>query len=99
MLAFERSQGREGFYHNLPRPLRIVFTFVIVLFGWVFFRASDLASGAFAYLASMFGLREPLPSAALLGGIIYQPYYLLSLGLAALVVWAGRTDVGLDATA
>ncbi len=29
-------------------------------------------------------------SASLLGGIIYQPYYLLSLGVAALVVWTGR---------
>ncbi len=89
MLAFERSQGREGIYHNLPRPLRIVITFAIVLLGWVFFRASDLPR-AFAYLGSMFGLHSALPSAALLGGIIYQPYYLLSLAVAALVVWAGR---------
>ena len=40
--------------------------------------------------ASMFGLGQPDPSAALLGGILYRPYYLLSLGLAALVVWKGK---------
>ena len=38
----------------------------------------------------MFGLHEGEPAAALLGGIIYQPYYLVSIALAAVVVWAGR---------
>ncbi len=89
MLAFERSQGREGFYHNLPRALRIAITFVIVLLGWVFFRASDLHRAG-AYLASMFGLQHAAPGAALISGIVYQPYYLLSLGTAAVVVWLGR---------
>ncbi len=89
MLAFERSQGREGFYHNLPRPLRIAITFVIVLLGWVFFRAADLPR-ALTYLASMFGFAEGQPGAALISGIIYQPYYLLSIALAAVVVWAGK---------
>ncbi|MDQ2918816.1 MAG: hypothetical protein M3R10_02920, partial [Verrucomicrobiota bacterium] len=89
MLAFERSQGREGFYHSLPKPLRIIITFIIVLLGWVFFRASNLPRAG-AYLASMFGLHQGGASAALISGIIYQRYYLLSLGVAALVVWAGR---------
>ncbi|MFZ1218231.1 MAG: MBOAT family protein [Chthoniobacterales bacterium] len=89
MLAFERSQGREGFYHNLPRLFRIAFTFLIVLLGWVFFRASDLPR-ALQYLASMFGFGQPQAGAALLSGILYKPYYLLSIGIAALVVWAGR---------
>jgi alginate O-acetyltransferase complex protein AlgI len=89
MLAFERSQGRESFYHNLPRPLRIALTFVTVLIGWVFFRASSL-SRALAYLGSMFGLGHAQPAADLLAGMIYKPYYVISLGLAAVVVWAGK---------
>ncbi|MEY2572590.1 MAG: alginate O-acetyltransferase complex protein AlgI, partial [Verrucomicrobiota bacterium] len=89
MLAFERSQGREGFYHNLPRPMRIAFTFLIVLLGWVFFRAADLPR-ALAYFASMFGFGHAEPGAILLSGILYKPYYLFSIGLAALVVWAGK---------
>ncbi len=89
MLAFERSQGREGFYHSLPRALRIAITFTIVLLGWVFFRAADLPR-AVAYLGSMFGLHGTQPTAGLLSGIIYQPYYLISIALAAIVVWAGR---------
>ncbi|HEV8184879.1 MAG TPA: MBOAT family protein [Chthoniobacterales bacterium] len=89
MLAFERSQGRESFYHNLPKPLRVAVTFLIVLLAWVFFRAADLPR-AITYLASMFGLGDAQPGAVLIAGIIYQPYFLLSLGAAAVVVWAGR---------
>jgi len=88
MLAFERSQGRESFYHNLPKPLRIGLTFVIVLLGWVFFRASNLRR-AIEYLGAMFGLGHSLPAAALISGIIYKPYYVLSMAIAAITVWLG----------
>ena len=88
MLAFERSQGQTSFYRRLPKPLRIGLTFLIVLLGWVFFRASDLPR-ATGYLASMFGGAPALPGAALVSGIVYKPYYLLSFVLAAVVVWAG----------
>jgi alginate O-acetyltransferase complex protein AlgI len=89
MLAFERGQGRESIYHNLPRPLRIALTFVTVLIGWVFFRSASL-SRALTYLGSMFGFGHAQPAANLLAGLIYKPYYIASLGLAAIVVWAGQ---------
>src|SRR5207244_781148 len=69
MLAFERNQGRQGLYHRLPRPVRVALTFIIVLIGWVFFRAPDLAR-AVSYLASMFGLGHVEPGAGLLSGIL-----------------------------
>ncbi|MDQ6809266.1 MAG: MBOAT family protein, partial [Verrucomicrobiota bacterium] len=87
MLAFERTQARESFYHNLPKLLRIGFTFIIVLIAWVFFRAADLQR-ALHYLRCMFGLGEG--GSGLLGGLIYKPYYVLSIAVAAVVVWAGR---------
>ena len=89
MLAFERTQGREGFYHTLPKPLRVALTFLVVLIGWVFFRASDLPRAG-KYLASMFGAADSFAGASLLGGLLFKPYYLLSLGVAALVIWTGR---------
>ena len=89
MLAFERSQGRTSFYHRLPKMLRISLTFLIVLLGWIFFRAATLHH-ALAYLSAMFGLNHPLPNASLIAGIIYKPYYLLSIGIAVIVVWTGR---------
>jgi alginate O-acetyltransferase complex protein AlgI len=88
MLAFERTQGRESLYQNLPKSLRVLITFLIVVVGWVFFRASNLTR-AIDYLASMFGLGHAPPGAALVSGIVYQPYYLLSIAVAALVVWVG----------
>jgi alginate O-acetyltransferase complex protein AlgI len=37
----------------------------------------------------MLGLGHSLPGAVLLTGIIYQPYYLLTIAVATLVVWTG----------
>ena len=44
LLAFERMRGKAALYGALPAPLRVAATFVLVLVGWVFFRAPDLPS-------------------------------------------------------
>ena len=86
-LAAERAHGKRSLYAGAPRPVRVAFTFTGVLITWVFFRAPDLPSAA-AYLASMFGLGAARPEAALIGGIVYSPYLLASVALAALVTWS-----------
>ena len=86
LLAAERARGGEAATAGWPRPVRVAATFLLVLISWVFFRAADLSS-ALSLLASMIGLQATRPEAALLGGLIHQPYYLLSFGVAALVVW------------
>lgn len=86
MLAFERMQGKASPYRRLPGALRTAITFVIVLFTWVFFRATDL-TGATTYIASMLGFADVQGGAGLVGGIIYQPYYTTMLVVAAIVVW------------
>lgn len=83
LLAAERAGIGYG---RLPRPLKVGATFVLVTLGWVLFRARDL-SHAVEYYRSLFGVGEPGPGAALLGGILYQPYSLLCFGIAAGVVW------------
>ncbi|PTY04178.1 MBOAT family protein [Verrucomicrobia bacterium LW23] len=88
MLAFERSQGKQGFFMQLPHPVRVAITFLVVVFAWVFFRAKDLPT-ALAYCGSMLGISSVQPGSDLLAGIIYQPYYILSLLLAAFITWAG----------
>src|SRR5438552_5924423 len=55
MLAFERAQGRTGFYRRLPHGARVATTFLIVCLSWVFFRAKTLGQ-AVVYLSSLFGL-------------------------------------------
>jgi alginate O-acetyltransferase complex protein AlgI len=86
MLAFERAMGKDALYRRFPKPLRIGITFTIVLFSWVFFRAETLgASGR--YFANLFGIGDVQPGADLLAGIMYQPYYVLTFLVAAVVVW------------
>src|SRR6201996_8749106 len=68
MLAWERKHGRSGFYRLLPRAARVALTFIIVLAGWVFFRAATLPA-ALGYLRAMAGLAHPQAGAVLLGGL------------------------------
>ena len=86
LLAGERLRGKISPYRWLPKAGRQAVTFAIVLITWVFFRADDLP-GALRYLRSMFGLETAQESAGLLSGILYQPYYLGAVLLAALVTW------------
>ncbi len=86
-LMVERLRGGERANNNLPRALGVGTTFILVLISWVFFRAATL-SDAITYLGSMAGLGDAPPTAALLGGILYQPYYLVTFLIAAAVVWA-----------
>ena len=86
LLAAERLRGKTSPYQWLPKAGRRAVTFVLVLITWVFFRADDLPA-ALLYLRSMFGLEAAYESAGLLSGILYQPYYLGTVLVAALVTW------------
>ena len=87
VLIFERTQGKDSIYRNLPRPLKVAITFAIVCFAWVFFRAPDLTS-ALQYCGSMLGVNGAWGGAGLVGGLIHQPYYVLFFAVAAVVTWA-----------
>jgi len=88
MLAFERMQGKDSPYRMLPRPVKIAITFIIVCFAWVFFRAKTLGD-ALAYCGAMLGRGDAEPAAALVGGLIYQPYHVMWLGIAAGLAFFG----------
>jgi alginate O-acetyltransferase complex protein AlgI len=88
-LALERALGKRSLWSALPGPLQVVATFTLVTVGWVFFRAADL-SAALRYLGHMLGAGDVQDGATLLSGVIYQPYYVLCMAVAAAVVWAGR---------
>jgi len=90
MLALERKLGARNPLLSCSRPVRMGATFGVVCLSWVFFRSSDLPS-ALDFLGRLFALRLVQPNADLAGGLIYQPYYLLSFGLAALVAFAAPT--------
>jgi len=85
-LAAERGVPKESAYWKLSKYIRGFITFLIVLFGWVFFRSNDLGK-ATKYLATMFGMGGSSASATITPGLIYKPYYLVALALAAILVW------------
>ena len=86
LLAWERARGRRGLFEALPRPLRVAGTFLLVLLSWVLFRADSL-DRSLAYLSNMMGLGPQSDGSGLLGGILYQPFYLLTLLSAATITW------------
>jgi alginate O-acetyltransferase complex protein AlgI len=89
MLALERARGKRSFYERLPPELKTLFTFLLVCVAWVFFRAENLTR-ALQYCKSLVGAGSPPPGASLVAGIIYQPYYMMWMAVAAVIVWYGR---------
>jgi alginate O-acetyltransferase complex protein AlgI len=86
MLAFERWQGKNSPYRQLPRPMRVGITFVIVCLAWVFFRAPTLHQ-ATHYLANLFALTPTTFAADIARVPMYDLYHVLVYLAAVLVVW------------
>jgi alginate O-acetyltransferase complex protein AlgI len=86
LLGLERTFGKKPLYAALPKSLRIAITFFFVLIAWVFFRAKTF-SAALDYLGSMFGLVQVPHTSLLLDGLLYTPYNLVAMVVAALIVW------------
>jgi len=86
LLAIERMRRGSSGGIRAPAPLRVAFTFVLVLVSWVFFRAPDLPS-AMRFLGDMAGGTNSHPGALLLDGVVYQPYYVGTMALAAVITW------------
>jgi alginate O-acetyltransferase complex protein AlgI len=86
LLAFERLRAKRSPYGWMPAPARVALTFTIVLVTWVFFRATDLPA-ALRYLGFMAGIGSQQDGAAMVAGLVYQPYYVLTAIAAAMVTW------------
>jgi alginate O-acetyltransferase complex protein AlgI len=85
-LALERRFGHRTAVRRLPRPVHVAGTFLLVVVGWVFFRAPTL-SASMMYFQSMLGLAHPDARQLIATGLIYQPYYLVTAIGAAVTVW------------
>ncbi len=88
-LIVERLIGKSSIFSFAPRPLQVAGTFVLALFGWVFFRATTM-SGALDHMAAMVGAHSD--ARALLD---VRPLHWFTMGLAALVVWLCPTTQSL----
>ncbi len=87
-LMGERMWGRMSLYRSLPHALQVACTFLLLLITWVFFRAATLAD-AMQYLRCMVGIAEQSSGTLLVAGVIYQPFYISMMIVAAGVVWGG----------
>lgn len=70
---------------TLPTFIKKMLTFCIVSIAWVFFRANSLPE-ALRMVHALFGGASDVRS-ELIPGLIYTPYFMGSLGLAAAVSW------------
>jgi alginate O-acetyltransferase complex protein AlgI len=78
VLALERLLGRAAPTAWLPKPLAIGFTFLIVLAGWVFFRADNFTVAS-QYFQALAGFRGTAETTALLHTELFSTYNLFML--------------------
>jgi len=89
LLVIERFNGKKTHYHFLPDKAKVALTFVLILFSWVFFRADNLTE-ALHYFKSLFGFGTSGTLGHLMDSLLYNPYYILSFIISAVVVWLGK---------
>ncbi len=96
-LVLERLCGKQAVYGWAPKPLRIALTFVVVMIGWVFFRAADLSS-ALHFLSSLFDFSSGAGDTTQ-HVLTLRPIHLLAAVAGAAVVWLFPTTQQLVARA
>jgi len=85
-LVLERLRGKRSMYGNLPGFVSVVVTNIIVLFGWVLFRAPDLPQ-AMRYWKSMVGLIHVNEASRLLSADIFSLKNVFAILLCSILVW------------
>ncbi len=80
-LIVERAAGKKPLYASLPAPLTMMITFVLVIGGWVLFRAPSMPA-AMEYWRAMVGAGTHGASALSIGSM-----ELWAFAVAAFVVW------------
>ena len=86
LLGYERWRGKQSFYQTLPLSFRIAFTFLLMLFSWVLFRADNLTAAGH-YFGAMFGLASTTSASALLAADIYGPLHVVVMLLCAALLF------------
>jgi alginate O-acetyltransferase complex protein AlgI len=92
LLAAERAAPGRSLWSALPRFAQIALTFNIVSLAWVLFRAPDLP-GAMEFYARLFGLSSGGELSALVAGLVWKPFFIATMAVAALMVWLGPTTM------
>ena len=85
-LILERLRGKKSLYGSLPRPAAVFLTNIIVLFGWVLFRAPDMPQ-ALHYWRSMTGMIKTVPASLLLQSEVFSLQHVFAMAICALFIW------------
>ena len=72
ILVIERISRKNKLGEKLPRSMKVLLTFIIILITWVFFRAENI-NIALNYLSKMCGIGESGQSAGILLGQVTRP--------------------------
>jgi alginate O-acetyltransferase complex protein AlgI len=86
LLIWERTMGRKAIYHRLPLLPKILLTNIIVIFGWVVFRAPSMDQ-AFWYWKAMLGFGGGIPTSDILRTEVFSPKYLIEMLVCAFFVY------------
>ena len=90
-MIVERANNKNAFYYKAPKLVQVLITQVIVLFGWVLFRADSIGE-AWRMWKSMFGFNAVSSADAILSAEIFTPTCLFFMALAALLsFWKFRS--------
>jgi alginate O-acetyltransferase complex protein AlgI len=96
LLVIERFCDRKALYHALPVQVQVIFTFLLIMIGWVFFRSETISDG-WQYLTVMFVPSKAQGGSILLGAEIYTRGNVLIMIICAVLTfqplqafdWAG----------
>jgi alginate O-acetyltransferase complex protein AlgI len=86
LLVIERFCGRKTLYHALPGQIQVLFTFLLIMTGWVFFRSATI-SDAWQYLTVMFIPSKAQGGSVLLGAEIYTRGSVLTMAICAVLAF------------
>lgn len=90
-MIVERANNKQAFYSRAPKIIQLLITQVIVLFGWVLFRADNI-SEAWRMWKSLLGLNAVSNVDAILTAEIFTPSCIAFMALAALLsFWKFRS--------
>lgn len=85
-LLIERLSGKKPFYAILPAWGQLVFAQILVLFGWVLFRAPSLGQ-AWDYWGFMLGLKELAPASAMLEANLFTLQNIITIVVCSIFTW------------
>ena len=71
-MIVERANNKQALYYKLPKVVQLTFTQIIVLFGWVLFRADSIGE-AWRMWKCMLGLNAVSTTDAILSAEIFTP--------------------------